>query len=638
MAGSTLMSVGTRAMFAAYAQLTTTGNNIANANTPGYSRQKVELSATEGQFTGSGFFGRGVSVQTVSRATNVFLTQQASATRADASADAARRDLLQQVEKIFGRGTAGIGHAATQLFNAFADLAAAPADLSARQAVLARAEDLGSTTRAYSDQIASVQANISTDIENSVREVNELTQQVASLNGKIVDALGSGHEPNDLLDARDQLISRISAKIDVNAIAAPDGSVSVFIAGGQSLVLSQTVNKLVSRADEFDPQRTGLSISVGGQVTPLSSGAVGAGALAGLLRAQNDDLVEVRNRLGQMAAGLAVAMNTQQSYGIDLAGSTGAAMFAYGAPVAMPSSTNAAVGPVFLANVSLAITNPAVLQASEYLLINDPANPGQYQVTRQSDGQVFSGVASGAVIDGFSITMGVPAPAAGDRFLLKPVSNAAGGMDLLIGNPRALAAAAPITAVAASANTGTAAVAAVTIVTAPGAAYQPLSVRFTNANGAYDLVDAANVVQASGTWTAGTPISFNGFELSLQGRPALGDRFDIAPTAYPAASNGNALAFDSMASRLLIDGQTFADTYAQMLSEVGVRVQGAQSAADTSSAVATRASEALSSEVGVNLDEEAAKLIEYQQAYQAAAKMLQTAQTVLETLIQMGGH
>ncbi len=638
MAGSTLMSVGTRAMFAAYAQLTTTGNNIANANTPGYSRQKVELTATEGQFTGSGYFGRGVSVQTVTRATNVFLTQQASATRADAAADAARRDLLQQVEKIFGRGSAGIGHAATQLFNAFADLAAAPADLSARQAVLARAEDLGSTTRAYSDQIDAVQANIRTDIENSVREVNELTQQVANLNGKIVDALGSGHTPNDLLDARDQLISRISAKIDVNAIGAPDGSVSVFIAGGQSLVLSQTINKLVSRADEFDPQRAALSISVGGQVTPLSAGAVGSGALAGLLRVQNDDLVEARNRLGQMAAGLAVAMNTQQSFGIDLAGSSGAPMFAHGAPVALPAATNAAAGPAFLASVSLSITNPAALKASEYLLINDPANAGQYQVTRQSDGQVFSGLASGAVIDGFSITLGVPAPSAGDRFLLKPVSNAAAGMDLLIVNPRAVAAAAPITAAAAAANTGTAAVASLSIVAAPAAAYQPLRVQFTNGNGAYNLIDAANVVQASGTWSAGTPIGFNGFELSLQGRPALGDQFDIAATAFPAANNGNALAFDGMAARLLIDGQTFADTYAQMLSEVGVRVQGAQSAADTSGAVASRAAEALSGEVGVNLDEEAAKLIQYQQAYQAAAKMLQTAQTVLETLIQLGGR
>ena len=638
MASSTLMSVGTRAMFAAYAQLTTTGNNIANANTPGYSRQKVELTATEGQFTGSGYFGRGVSVQTVTRATNVFLTQQASATRADAAADAARRDLLQQVEKIFGRGSAGIGHAATQLFNAFADLAAAPADLSARQAVLARAEDLGSTTRSYSDQIAAVQANISTDIENSVREVNELAQQVANLNGKIVDALGSGHTPNDLLDARDQLISRISAKIDVNAIGAADGSISVFIAGGQSLVLSQTINKLVSRADEFDPQRTALSISVGGKVTPLGAGAVGSGALAGLLRVQNDDLAEARNRLGQMAAGLAVAMNTQQSFGIDLAGSSGAPMFAIGAPVALPAATNAAVGPAFLASVSLSITNPAALKASEYLLINDPANAGQYQVTRQSDGQVFSGLSSGAVIDGFSITMGVPAPSAGDRFLLKPVSNAAASMDLLIVNPRAVAAAAPITAAAAAANTGTAAVAALSIVAAPAAAYQPLRVQFTNANGAYNLVDAGNVVQASGTWSAGTPISFNGFELSLQGRPALGDQFDIAATAFPAANNGNALAFDGMASRGLIDGQTFADTYAQMLSEVGVRVQVAQSAADTSGAVANRAAEALSSEVGVNLDEEAAKLIEFQQAYQAAAKMLQTAQTVLETLIQLGGR
>ncbi len=631
MSSSMLMSIGTRAMFAAYAQLTTVSNNIANANTPGYSRQQTLLTTTEGQYSGSGFFGRGVTVQSVTRAANLFLTQQAASARAEAAGATARSTLLQQLEQVFGAGDTGLGNAATQVFNAFSDLAAAPADLSARQAVLARGEDLASMARSYADQVAMLQANVRSDVQNSVREVNTLAEQVATLNNRIVDALGSGHTPNDLFDARDLLVNQISDKIGVHTLTAADGSMSLFIAGGQNLVLSNRANQLVARPDDFEPSRIALGINVAGQVTPLGSSSLGSGALAGLLAFQDGDLVEARNRLGVLSAGLATTMNTQQSFGIDLSGASGVAMFEMGAPRVRPASSNVA-----LASVSLAITDPMALKASEYLMVNDPVTAGTYQLTRVADGQVFSAVASGDVVDGFRLTIGVPAPAANDRFLLQPSSEAAAGMALAIRNPRAVAAGSPITAVASLANSGTGAVGSLAVMAAPTVAYAPLTVRFTNAVGGYDIVNAGNVVQASGTWTAGNPIAFNGFELSLLAQPALGDEFAVAPTLYPSASNGNALAFDALAERILIDGQTFADAYAQTLSEMGVRTQGAISFEATSQTVAVRSAEALTSEIGVNVDEEAAKLMQFQQAYQAAAKMLQTAQTVMDTLLELG--
>lgn len=638
MGSSLLMSIGTRALGAAYQQLNTIGNNIANANTPGYSRQQTIQVTSEGQYTGSGYFGRGVTVQTVTRATNIFLTQQAAAARAGAAADGVRRDMLAQLEQVFGRTAAGLGHAATQLFNAFSDLAAAPADMSARQSVLARAEDIASMTRAYSAQLDMVQANVRNDVDNGVREVNTLAQQVAALNQGIARASVSGHTPNDLLDARDELIRQISERIEVQTIGASDGSVGLFIAGGQNLVLGNQANQLLALRDEYDPFRVQLGIAVAGQQTPLAASAAGGGTLAGLLTFQAVDLAEARNRLGQLTAALAGAANAQQSFGIDLSGGSGAPMFEFAPPVALPARTNAAAGGVFVADVTLAITDASALKASEYRMDNDPANPGQYRITRLSDQQVFSGVSGGDVIDGFSITVGVPAPQPGDRFLLRPSGGAAAGMAMVLGNPAGVAAGSPITAVAALANTGSASVASLSIVGAPAGAYQALSVRFTSASGDYDIVDAGNTVLSSGTWSAGTPIAWDGFELALNGRPANGDAFAITPTVYPAASNGNALAFDRLASRRLVDGQTYTDAYAQVLSDMGARTLGASLAADTSSAVAARASEALAGAVGVNLDEEAAKLIQYQQAYQAAAKVLQTAQSVMDTLLQLGAR
>lgn len=637
MSSSMLMSLGTRAMFAAYAQLQTTSNNISNANVAGYSRQRVILGTAEGQFTGSGFFGRGVTVQTVERASNMFLTQQAASTSATAASDRGRRDMLLQLEKVFGTGHAGLGMSATRLFNAFADLASAPAGLPERQTVLARAEDLASLVRSASDQIESLQANAFQDIDNAASEVNALAAGVAQLNLQITTTQGMGHSPNDLLDRRNQLVARISEKIEVTTVGASDGTLSLFIAGGQSLVLGGSFNSLVAGSDDFDPARSQLRISVGGQTSPLDSNALGGGLIHGLLQFQDADLAASRNRLGQLVGSLALAINRQQSLGLDLNGAPGAALFRVGAPAALPERSNArdALGN-HASSVSLVIADATALQASEYELRPDPANAGQYLVTRLSDGVVASGIVDGSTMDGFTIAISTPPPQAGDRFLLKPVSTLAQPLALALDKPRGIAAANPITAVASSLNTGTASVAALSIANAPGSPYQAISLNFTDAAGSWEMRDAGNVLLASGNWTPGTPIAYNGFELSLNGVPASGDSVALAPTAFAATNNGNALALDGLAARRIVDGVSLTDAYASTLSDIGVRVQGLNAAADTSSGVAARAYETLTGVVGVNIDEEAAKLIEYQQAYQAAARMLQTAQSVMDTLLELG--
>jgi flagellar hook-associated protein 1 FlgK len=188
MTTTSLMSLGTTALYAANAQLLTTSNNIANANTPGYSRQSVELATAGSAYNGSGYFGRGVTVSTVTRAANMFLSQQAVATGSAAAADGVRRDMLSQLEKVFAGGEAGLGHAATQIFNAFADVATNPADLSARQAVLGRLEDFASLARSSSDQIEALQANVVHDVQGGLSEVNTLAAQLGKLNLAIAAA------------------------------------------------------------------------------------------------------------------------------------------------------------------------------------------------------------------------------------------------------------------------------------------------------------------------------------------------------------------------------------------------------------------------------------------------------------------
>ena len=636
MSAFALMGLGSKAVSAAYAQLQSTGNNIANANTKGYSRQQAVLATNSAELTGSGYLGRGVTVTTVTRASNMFMAQQGVATASAAAADTVRRDRLSQLEKVFAGGQAGLGHAATQIFNAFADLAAVPTDLAARQAVLARLEDFATLARSSSGQIEALQDSVSHDVTGAVAEVNTMAGALAKLNTSIQKAGAEGHSPNDLLDQRDQLIKQIGEKLQLQVYISPDDTASLFVGSGQTLVLGSVSHAVLAAADANDPTRVRLGIDQGGLTADMSIQDVGDGQIGGLLDFQGLALADARNRLGQLVAGLAGAVNRQQGLGLDLQGQAGSPLLGLKGPQALPAGGNLKDGDGhYLASVNLTLSDPASLRASEYQLQADPAHSGQYRVTRLSDGQVFQPVADGQQIDGLTINIGPTAPLPGESFRLKPVSAAAGDLSVLLKNPRGVAAASPVVATAAPGNTGTLSVRSVAAVAAPAAAYQALKLSFVDDQGGYQIQDSANRLLASGSFAAGQALVYDGIELSMTGLARAGDQVQIVPTVFPAASNGNALRFDNLASLALIDGQTVADAHASTLSALGVQLQGANAAADTSTAVAARAAADLSGQVGVNLDEEAARLIQYQQAYQASAKVLQTAQSLLDTLLNI---
>jgi flagellar hook-associated protein 1 FlgK len=652
MSGSALMSIGLRAMLANQGAMQTVGHNIANASVDGYSRQQVELNTSQGQFTGAGFFGKGVDVQTVTRTYNEFLTRQASVTRSQAAYDETRRDQLTRLESVFKGGEDGLGAATGDLLNAMVDVASRPQDLSARQVVLARAGDLANRFAAAGAELDDLQTGVTQDLKNSVTHVNELAVRIAGVNDRIASLQGSGHAPNDLLDQRDQLIGELSGYLQVTTIPADDGTVGVFIAGGQRLVLGAQSLALTVAPDTFDNTRMALAIQEAGGARALDENLLGAGSMGGLLRFQNQDLVDARNLVGQLASAVAITVNQQQALGLDLGtpASAGAPMFSIGTPRALPASGNARdPSGSFSAEVTLMVDDPRQLVASEYSLDHDGTG---WQLTRLADGLV-RGVASGDVVDGLRIDLGAPPPAVTDRFLLQPLTRAANGMARVLDNPRGLAAASPVTASVSPTNTGTASVAALTVVDPAIDPQLTASITFTTGSGDYtwELRDrTTNALAASGsaTWTAGQSIALNGFELQLAGVPRSGDAFSVSKTAYPAANNGNALTLAGLgdlrlvglvpdASGALSQGQTFTDAWAGALADIGVRVQGAKSAAEMSTQVASGAKQALAGYSGVNLDEEAARLMQFQQGYQAAAKVLQIAQSLFDTLLQTAG-
>ena len=677
MSTGALGSLGLRALSASYAQLQTTGNNIANVNTPGYSRQRAELTSSGGQFTGAGFFGKGVDVATVARAHDDFLTREAALSRALAGADSARSDQLVQLENVFGIGEKGLGNAANQFFNAFADVASKPQDESARQVALSRAGDLASRFSNAAAQIDSQQHSVTQELRISVSEVNKLTQQIATLNQRISEVRGFGQPPNDLLDQRERAVNDLSQYVQVTTITADDDSLSVFLGGGQTIVLGAQATPLTAISDPYDATRVVIGVSEAGGDRPLTDSLLTGGTISGLLHFQRSDLADARNLLGQLALGIGQKINEQQALGLDLLGQAGASIFRFGTAPGLPvvpargSSENTGNGSVsltLLAPATLAAAQVNGIQASDYELVADGL--GGFQLSRLDGGTVdpkFAprAVVNGDIVDGFKINVSGTA-AANDRFLLQPAGSAARDIQIDLSNPKLIAAASPLSVTASRSNKGTGNVLALSAGSVASGSHPnlPATLQFqvTSTPGQYTYTwqDAAGT-SAPAVWRPGQPIDYpgttstNGFKLTVTGVPvaadpgatpaAVSDIFVVGRNTFPLGDNRNANALMSLRDSPLVGstwsgsveqpGTSATDTYANILANIGVRVQSAKAASDLSSAVANSAEKRRASQSGVNLDEEAARLIQYQQSYQAAAKMLQVAQSVFDTLLQV---
>lgn len=652
---SGILNTGTRALQANQTALQTAGNNIANVNTKGYSRQSVVLATVEGQFTGGGYVGKGVEVQTIQRNFSAFLTRQSALAGSTQAADNARVDKLTQLESIFSGGSTGLGASINDMLNSFSDVASAPTDLTARTVALTRIDETAARMRSSSQRLDDLQQGVTQELDQKVTAINSLAQNIAEVNGQIARVKGNGQTPNDLLDKRDQLVRELNTYVQTSSIPADDGTLGIFIGGSQALVLGTTAAPVSIVKDDFgDTLTSKLAITRNGQSVTLDEKNLGGGEVSGLLRFQNSDLVEGRNLLGRLTLAVGTAMNTQHNLGLDLDGNPGGNLFsivsiannvskpAQAPPPAPPVQVNTGT-----ANLSLAISDTSKFVASDYEVNFTSGTAGS--IVRRSDGvsQPFNfAVTNPVTIDGLNISMPVGTPNAGDRFLLKPFSTAASDISSAFSTPRALAIASPVAGAMGTTNTGSLQLSALQARSNPIAA-TPVKLTFTGPN-SYTRSDEIPANATTFTYTPGkaiegtipatTPLSQ--WSLTLQGSPKAGDTFTVGP--QPAANRnlnaGNASAMLGLRDVTMFDGGVLTDGYAGLISQIGIRTQSATYAAKVSSAIASNLEKERTGVSGVNLDEEAAKLLQYQQAYQASAKLIQIAQSVFDTLIQTMGR
>ncbi len=626
---SVLLGVGQSALLAAYAQLQTTGHNIANANTPGYSRQEAVLATAGSAYTGSGFMGFGVDVTTVQRRYDRFVAAELASSIAQASADTARAEQLSRVDNLLADTDNGIGVAIDDFNAALADLANRPFDASARQAVLARADALAMRIQATDASLRQFGQDADARIADAVTMVNGLLERVANLNDRIAAAAGTGQTPNDLLDQRDQALRELNGYLKTTSYEQADGTVTVFAAGGEGLVVGNRASALVAEPDPLDPTRRRVVMVSGATRLPMNADTLGGGSLAGLMQFRDQDLEAMRARLGQLAAGIAEAFNRQQALGVDVTGTAGEPMFALGAPSVVAASTNAGG-----ATLSVAVADGTQVAASDYTIRFDGS---QYLVTRNADGLQRSFAGLPQTFDG--LTLGLPgvAPAPGDVFTLRGASAFAAGFERTLSSGSRLATGHAVSVERAATNAGDVAASGFSVDSADPNLAQPVTITFTAA-GTFDVSGTGTGNPTGIAYVPGAPISYNGWTLTLRGTPQPGDRIEIVSTVDPAADNRNARAMLGLSDAPLAGGASFNDAFAAMLADAGTRTQSAKAAQSVSSRLQVDAEAAQAAQSGVNLDEEAARLLQYQQMYQAAAKVIQAAQSMFDSLLASVGR
>ena len=632
---SNLLNVGSRALVANEVALQTIGNNIANSSTVGYSRQSVVLQTVEGQFTGGGYIGKGVDIQTIQRNHDEYLTRQAALSKSVSASDVNRANKLRQLEDVFKGGTNGLGAAVTDMMNGFSEVASAPTDLTARTVVLTRTNEAAARFNDAATQLANLQTGLTIELKNAAAAINTITTNLAAVNGQIQQVKGNGQSPNDLLDKRDNLISQLNQYIQTTQVDADDGTVTVLAASSQPLVLGTKAATLQVQPSPQDASQSQVTMAFGGQTVVLSEDMLGGGSITGMLKFQNQDLAEGVNLLGRIAVSITTVVNAQHKLGLDLDGNAGGNLFS---PVSMPSgaaaSSNTGSGSL---NISVDAPTVAKLIASDYKVTFTSATA--FTVQRLSDNTAVLPDAATGSYDGLAIAVG-GSPATGDSFLLQPYRAAASKIAAAFGSPRQLAMASPVQAAMGSTNTGSLAVANLAAKSVPIPANVTLNFTGTNS---YTRSDTGATAYA---YSPGTPIAFNpanpssGWSLTLSGAAQNGDSITLGPAnpSYAKLNAGNANALLNLRDVALFDGASLSDGYAALMSQVGVKVQSAQYTAEVSKSIADNLETSRTSVSGVNLDEEAAKLLQYQQAYQASAKMVQIAQTIFDSLMASVGR
>jgi flagellar hook-associated protein 1 FlgK len=615
---SSIFGIDLSALQAFQQAIEVTSNNVANASTPGYDEESIDLETALPQDAGGIAIGSGVDVGGVQRAYSQAATNQLNTSQSTLGQLTALQNYTSQIDNLFGTTAGGLTTALQNYYSGWSTVADDPTSTASRQALLGDASALAQNLNSTSSQLQEMNSDVNTRISADVNQINSISTQISDLNTQITQSTGSGQTPNQLLDQRDQLVSNLSQIAGVTTTSNTDGSINVYLGNGQPLVLDQNTYALSTVANQFNASQLEVASTASDGASISSS--ITSGDLGGLLSARTQAIDPALNELGQIATAVAQSANTQQASGLDLNGQLGSALFSVGAPVATASSANTDA-----TTATVTLSNLGGLTSDNYLL---SYQGGAYTLTDATTGANVALTGAGTSLSpltassvGLSIVLS-GTPAAGDQFLIQPTAQAAGTIGVALTDPSGLAAAGAVQTSAADTNTGSAAISAGTVLDASDPnLLDTTTIQF--------LTPTTYSVNGAGSfaYTSGGNVDLNGWQVQITGTPAAGDTFTVQSNASGTGDNTNALAAANQQTTGVLSNGTISVSGAvgALISGAGAQAQQVNTAQTAQTAVNTQATTNVQSVSGVNLDEEAANLMQWQQAYQASAQALSVA-------------
>jgi len=622
-----LLNNGKSALFAFQRALSTTSHNIANVNTDGYSRQRVNFESVSGDLQTVNATGRGVFVSNIERLHDQFASARVSSATSAHAEQAMHHQLASRLDNMVTTDGLSVAPALNNFFNSIQDANADPSSVATREVVLENSQQLADRFISLQNQLDVVRGEVYDRTSDAITTVNQYAISIADINRQIIGTSASqnSQQAHDLRDQRDQLVNNLSEFMEVDTLIQNNGSMSVFIGKGISLVTDAEAQKLTTGRDTLDPERIRIMIGEGNSTQTLSADIQG-GTIGGLNNFADTTLNQARHELGRLALVVADEVNQQHALGVDLDGNPGVDLFASTEPVVFSDTQNTGT-----ATIRGRITDTQALEASEYMLRYDGAN---FVATRASDG--FNSTGSLPLeIDGITLTIS-GTPVAGDEFLLSATGRAAGAVQTLVNNPDKLALAGQLTTSSDISNLGDARVSSANVTDPEDIALAtPVEIVFTS-DTAYDIVNTATgatLVSAAG-YVPYEPISLNGWEVSISGDAIEGDIHRVSPNVIGRGDNSNGIALANMQTELLVDGsETFNDAYGSLVSQIGSDTSAAGTRTTALESLRDSAIDRQQTSQGVSLDEEAVNLTKYQQAYQAAAQVITTSETMFQSIL-----
>ena len=674
-----LISIGLSGLNASSAAMTTIGNNTANVDTLGYSRQQVMTTAGAQQNIGVGFIGTGTTLSDVRRIYNGFLNTQVQTSTSLNSDAQAYLGQASKLDKILSDSSTGVSTVLSNFFSSLQTLSKDPTQSAARQDFLTKASALSAQFNSISQQMKDQNAGINSQLTSVTGQVNALASSIADLNKQITQAQGSGSTPNSLLDSRNEAVRQLNELVGAKVVET-NGNYDVYIGTGQPLVTGTKANTLSAVPSDTDPNVYALKLNYQGSNVDVS-GVVTGGTLGGLLRYRSDVLQPATNELGRLALVVSDQVNSQLNQGVDANGDFGSNLFnSINDPSLVSQRSIATKGnSAGSGNLNVSISNTGALTTNDYQVTFSSATG--YSVKRLPDGKDMgtydTGTTPPPVIDGFSLALSGTVQA-GDSFKVSPTGTAASNIKTVMTDPKDIAAAAPLTGTTGN-NTGTGTFSQPTLNTQTniydavgttdlrnaitGATPMRLLMgTVTNGAQAYSLVDAngqavkdkngnpitGNIAQGTAnnlsldvgyTDSSGTAQSFS-IGLTISGTPKEGDTYSIGLTSAGSSDNRNSQTTLDLQTKQTVDsaagngtGMSLSGANSSMITTVGSKAAQATDDATATTAVLTQAKGARDSVSGVSLDEEAANLVKYQQYYTASSQIIKAAQAIFSTLI-----